>query len=130
MAMRNEAHPANWPRWFDPRHRQIGTWAFILNRVTAIGLTVYLFLHLAVLSKLTQGEAGYQSFLLLAKTPLVKFGELLVIAAGLIHGLNGLRIALTSFGVGVQRQKMIFIVLLILAVTGSAYFGYRMFFGD
>ncbi len=128
--MRNEAHPANWPRWFDPRHRQIGTWAFILNRVTAIGLTVYLFLHLAVLSKLTQGEAGYQSFLLLAKTPLVKFSELLVIGAGLIHGLNGLRIALTSFGVGVQRQKMIFILLMILAVTGSAYFGYRMFFGD
>lgn len=128
--MRNEAHPANWPRWFDPRHRQIGTWAFILNRVTAIGLTVYLFLHLIVLSKLTQGEAGYQSFLLLAKTPLVKFGELLVIAAGLIHGLNGLRIALTSFGVGVKRQKMIFVVLMILAAAGSAYFGYRMFFGD
>lgn len=128
--MRNEAASQNWPRWFDPRHRKIGTWAFILNRVTALGLTAYLFMHLIVLSKLTQGEAGYQNFLELAKSPLIKFGELLVIAAGLIHGLNGLRIALTSVGVGVQKQKLIFIILMILAVTGSAYFGYRMFFTD
>jgi len=34
-------------RWFDPRWRAVGTWAFILNRVSGLGLTVYLFLHLA-----------------------------------------------------------------------------------
>ena len=128
--MRNEASSRNWPRWFEPRNRQVGTWAFILNRVTAIGLTIYLVVHLIVLSKLTQGEAGYQSFLLLAKTPLIKFGELLVIAAGLIHGLNGVRISLTSIGVGVQKQKLIFAVIMLLAVCGSAYFGYRMFFTE
>jgi len=27
-------------RWFDPRGRKMGSWAFILNRITALGLTL------------------------------------------------------------------------------------------
>lgn len=130
MAMRNEPHTFNWPRWFDPRHRQAGTFAYILNRITAIGLTVYLAMHLIVLGKLNQGPEGYESFLVLAKSPLIKFGELLVIAAGLIHGMNGIRIALTSFGIGVRRQKAIFIVCMLAAVVGTSYFAYRLFLVD
>ena len=63
-----------------------------------------------------------------AKTPLVKFGELLVIAAGLIHGLNGIRVVLTSFGIGVKIQRQLFWMLMALAAIGTAAFGYVMFF--
>ena len=115
-------------RWFNPRYRQVGTWAFILNRVTAIGLTVYLVLHLFMLGKLAQGPEAYDSFIALAKTPLIKFGELLVVAAGILHGLNGIRITLNSFGVLVRYQVQIFIIMLILSVAGIAYFAYFMFF--
>ena len=45
-------------RWFDFRSWRLGMIAYILNRVTAIGLVVYLYLHLAVLSLLTQGPSG------------------------------------------------------------------------
>ena len=128
--MRNEPYSTNFPRWFNPSNKKIGSIAFMLNRITALGLTLYLFLHLFVLSKLTQGSEGYDSFLMLAKTPLVKFGELLVIAAGLIHGLNGIRIALTSLGVGVRKQKLIFLSLMAVAIAGIAYFGTRMFLID
>lgn len=116
--------------WFDPRHRQPGSWAFILNRITALGLTFYLALHLFMLGKLAQGPAAYDSFIVLAKTPLVKFGELLVIAAGLIHGLNGIRIALTSFGIGVTIQRQLFWTFLGLAAAGTAIFAYVMFVVD
>ncbi len=128
--MRNEPAPQNFPRWFDPRRRQIGTFAFILNRITALGLTLYLFMHLIVLGKLAQGPEAYDSFLLLAKTPLIKFGELLVIAAGFIHGLNGIRVALTSFGVGVRRQKLLFASLMTVAMVGTLFFAYRMFLAE
>lgn len=116
--------------WFDPRHRQPGSWAFILNRITALGLTFYLALHLFMLGKLAQGPAAYDSFIELAKTPLVKFGELLVIAAGLIHGLNGIRIALTSFGIGVTIQRQLFWTFMGLAAAGTAIFAYVMFVVD
>jgi len=126
-------HPSSSTRfmsWFDPRHRQPGSWAFILNRITALGLTLYLALHLFMLGKLAQGPAAYDSFIALAKTPLVKFGELLVIAAGLIHGLNGIRIALTSFGIGVTIQRQLFWFFLVLAGVGTAVFAYVMFIID
>lgn len=128
--MANQPTASRFWRWFDPRGRQMGTWAFILNRITALGLTLYLALHLMMLGKLAQGPAAYDSFIQLAKTPLVKFGELLVIAAGLIHGLNGIRIALNSFGVGVRFQRQLFLGLMALAILGTLVFGYAMFFAE
>jgi succinate dehydrogenase / fumarate reductase cytochrome b subunit len=113
-------------RWFDPRWRDIGTWAFILNRLSGIGLAIYLFLHLAVLSTLARGPQAYDSFIALAKSPLLVLGELLVVVGGLYHGLNGLRLALTSFGVGVARQKLLFYGLLALVLVGGAVFAVRM----
>ncbi len=128
--MKNESAPQNFPRWFDPRNRHLGTWGFILNRITAIGLTFYLFLHLIALSQLASGAQAYDSFIALVKNPLFKAGELLVIAGGLIHGLNGIRIGLTSFGIGGTKQRAMFLVLMALAGLGILYFGYRMFFVD
>ncbi len=114
-------------RWFDPRARDVGTWAFALNRITALGLTLYLFMHLLVLSQLAQGPEAYGGFLALIKSPLFVFGEFLVVAAGIIHGLNGLRIALTSFGIAVPYQKQLFYILMAIAVIGCAFFAYKMF---
>jgi succinate dehydrogenase / fumarate reductase cytochrome b subunit len=113
-------------RWFDPRWRAVGTWAFILNRVSGLGLTLYLFLHLAVLSLLARGPQSYDSFVALAKSPVVVLGELVVIAAGLYHGLNGLRVAFSSFGVGVAYQKHIFYALLLLVLVATGAFALRM----
>lgn len=125
-------HPSNptqiW-RWFDPRGKSLSFWGFILNRVTALGLTLYLFIHLIVLSKLAQGPQAYDQFIELAHTPVIQIGEMLVIAAGLIHGLNGIRIGLNSFGIGVTRQKQMFLVLMALAVIGSLVFAWKMFLG-
>lgn len=117
----------NWYRWFDPRNREIGSWAFILNRITALGLTFYLFLHLIVLRQLALGPQAYDAFLKTVESPLFVFGEVLVITAGFIHGLNGLRIALTSFGVGVPRQRQLFIAIIVVAIIGSLIFAWRMF---
>ena len=127
--MRNAPASSRFPQWFDPRRRHPGTWAFILNRITALGLTLYLFLHLYMLSKLSQGPEAYDSFIALAKTPVVKGGELFVVAGGLIHGLNGIRIALTSFGIGVTMQRQLFWFFMALAGLGILFFGYVMFKG-
>ncbi len=127
--MSNQPAPSHFWRWFDPRHHKLGTWAFILNRVTALGLTLYLALHLVALSQLAMGPQAYDSFITLAKTPLIKAGEMLVIAAGIIHGLNGIRIALSSFGVGVRLQKQLFAGLMVIAAAGILVFAATMFGG-
>ncbi len=114
-------------KWFDVRRRDVGMWAFALNRITAIGLVVYLFLHLIVLGKLAGGPEAYDSFIAIVKSPMFIFAEWLVVVGGLYHGLNGLRIGLTSFGIAVPYQKQIFYVLFVIAVLGSLIFGIRMF---
>jgi succinate dehydrogenase / fumarate reductase cytochrome b subunit len=114
-------------KWFDPRWRQMGSWAFILNRITALGLTFYLFLHLFILRQLAQGPDAYDRFLETIHNPLFISGELLVVIAGLYHGLNGLRISLTSFGIGVPQQKRIFLTLLAITVIASLVFAIRMY---
>jgi succinate dehydrogenase / fumarate reductase cytochrome b subunit len=126
--MKNESDNSNIIRWFDPRHRQLGTWAFILNRVTALGLTLYLVLHLFALGNLARGAEAYDGFIKLAKSPVILVGELLVIAAGLIHGLNGIRIALNSFGVGTRYQKQLFIGLMVVATACLIFFAKSMLF--
>ncbi len=114
--------------WFDPRGKTLGTYGFMLNRITALGLTLYLFLHLIVLGTLAQGPDAYDNFLKLIENPILKFGELLVVAAVFLHGLNGIRIGLNSFGIAVPRQREFFIGVVVLSLIAIAFFGWRMYF--
>jgi succinate dehydrogenase / fumarate reductase cytochrome b subunit len=124
---RNEPSTRRFWSWFLPFRRDIGSWAFALNRVTALGLTFYLFLHLIVLGRLAQGPGAYDEFLLLTENPFIKLGEWAVVAAAILHGLNGIRVLLTSFGVGVTRQKQFFYGLMAVAVVVILIFTARMY---
>ena len=123
----NKPSPSKFWTWFNPIGRQTGGWAFILNRITALGLTFYLYPHLVVLGQLANGPEGYDSFVALVRQPIYIAGELLVVAAGILHGLNGIRIVLTTFGVSVTRQKQLFYALMAIALIAIAIFGVRMF---
>lgn len=126
---RNQPSAGKFWTWFNPLGRQVGSWAFILNRITALGLTFYLFLHLIILGRLAQGPEAYNGFLELTENPIVKFGELLVVAAAILHGLNGIRLILTSFSIGVTRQKQLFYGFMALAVVVILFFTIRMYAG-
>jgi len=95
-------------RWFDVRRRKLGMWAYALNRLSAIGLVVYLYLHLAVLSLLLRGPGAWDTFVSLARTPVFLTLDVVLLAGALIHGLNGIRIALTGFDIGVKAHKVLF----------------------
>jgi len=73
------------------------------------------------------GPQAYQAFITLARHPLVTLGELLVVLGALIHGLNGIRVVLTSFGLVVRYQKVIFAVLMLAVAGIGCYFAVRMF---
>lgn len=119
--------PRNAPRWFDPRARQVGSWAFILNRLSALGLTFYLGLHLAVLNKLAQGTQAYNDFVTSAQSPIIKVSEVILIAAVVFHGLNGLRLILHALGIGIRYKKHLFILAIAVTLLISAVFIMRLF---
>lgn len=116
-------------RWFDFRSWRLGMIAYILNRVTAIGLVLYLYIHLAVLTMLAQGPSSWDPFIQIARAPWFLALDVLLLAGMLIHGLNGLRIALTGFGVGVRGQKPLFVALMIVAAVALIAGALKIFAG-
>jgi len=124
---RNQPSAGKFWSWFFPVGRQVGGWAFALNRLTALGLTLYLFIHLTALGLLAKGPDGYDNFLALTENPVIKLGEWAVVAAVFLHGFNGIRILLTSFGVGVTRQRQLFYGFMVVAVLVILIFTLRMY---
>ena len=116
-------------RWFDVRRRKLGMWAYALNRITGIGLVVYLYLHLGVLSLLARGQSSWDSFVSLARSPYYLALDVLLLAGILIHGLNGLRVALTGFDIGVKAQKTLFGILMLVAAVALVAATLKIFGG-
>ena len=85
------------------------------------------FRHLIMLGQLAKGPDAYDGFIALVRNPVFLTGELLVIAAAFIHGLNGIRIGITSFGIAGGKQKQLFIGLMTVAMIAIVYFAVRMF---
>lgn len=127
MATQSKGRPRRIWQWADVRGRQLGMWAYILNRLSGLGLTLYLFLHLGVLSTLTQGPAGWDSFVALAKQPAFLALDVLLLTGLLIHSLNGLRVTLTGLGFGVRAQKPVFVGLMVLALALAAAGAWAIF---
>jgi succinate dehydrogenase / fumarate reductase, cytochrome b subunit len=100
--------------WVDVRRRALGHWAFSLNRITALGLVFYLYLHLAVLSLLLGGESAWSGFLRIATTPLFLGLDVVLLFGLLFHGLNGLRVALVGTGIAPTRQRSLFWSLTVI----------------
>lgn len=114
-------------RWFDVRRRKLGMWAYALNRITGIGLVVYLYLHLTILSLLTRGAAGWNAFVALARSPWFLGLDVVLLAGILIHGLNGIRIALTGLNIGVKIHKVLFGLLMLVAVAALCLAALKIF---
>lgn len=100
--------------WFDVRRRRVGSWAFALNRLTGLGLTLYLFLHLGILTILLQGESAWNDFVTVVKSPLFLFFDVILIFGLIFHGLNGIRVALVGTGYLTDKQRPLFWGLMVI----------------
>jgi len=105
--------------WARVRGRHLGSVAFFINRVTGLLLVGYLYLHLGVLYMLTEGQGSWASVLRLFKNHYVLALESLLILFILVHGLNGLRLALVGTGIGVRHQKAWFTAA--ISVSAALY---------
>lgn len=101
--------------WVEPRWRDPGWLAFALNRLTGHILVLYLVLHLVVLSQLLDGPEGWNRLLGVFGSRPFLLGDTLLIAAVVFHGLNGLRVAALTFGIGTRHTTAL--IVLVLAVT-------------
>lgn len=103
--------------WFDVRGHKTGSWAFALNRLTGIGLALYLIIHLIVLSTLLRGEAAWDDFVALAKSTPFLLLDVVLIVGLVFHGLNGVRVVLVGTGIAADKQRVMFWVLMAIGIV-------------
>jgi succinate dehydrogenase / fumarate reductase cytochrome b subunit len=87
---------------------------FILNRLTGLGVLLYLSFHLVVLSLLARGPSAWDGFVSLAGSPLFLCFDVVLIFGLLFHGLNGIRVTLVGFGLVVDRQRAMLVALMVI----------------
>ena len=123
--------------WLGGGRWGVERYAYILHRLTGLGILLYFLMHIVVTSLRARGiylwvEGG------VFHQPIFKFGEFLVFAAFAYHALNGVRLVLVELGFAVGKpiepiypyktslnvQRPLLIAMMILAVIFLAAGGY------
>jgi succinate dehydrogenase / fumarate reductase cytochrome b subunit len=114
--------------WFKFGGRSVFSWAFSFQRVTGIILLIYLCMHLAYLTSLTDtsGET-YEKFISVTVTPTFLIFDILLVLCGVYHGINGLRIIIHEFGFAYEQRNALLAISIILIVAAWLYASYVMY---
>jgi succinate dehydrogenase / fumarate reductase cytochrome b subunit len=113
-------------------------YAYILHRVTGLGILLYFLMHIVVTSLRATGVYLWVEGAFFDKTTF-KFGEFLVFAAFAFHAFNGIRLVLIELGFAVGKpiepvypyktslsvQRPLFILMMVLAAVFLAVGGYE-----
>ncbi len=102
-------------RW---REFSAGMWAWIFHKFTGWVLIGYLFTHIAVLSTATANPETYTATIQgLEKLPIVRIGEVGLLAVAVFHILNGVRLLFVDLGMGLESQDKSFYVSLVVTAV-------------
>lgn len=106
-----------------------GMWAWLLFRISGLILVFYLGAHIIVISMGQFGTEGstlnglFETF----DTPILVLLDLALVVAVLYHALNGVRIMLMDFGIGIHRHKVLFWTAMAVVAICFAVFAYVAF---
>ena len=93
-----------------------GMFAWLMHRLTGVGLVVYLVIHIWGLKSLSDPET-FNALIAKYHSPIFKVGEFLLLIAVAYHAMNGLRIVLIDFLGWSPKQKRLFVTLGIVTVV-------------
>jgi len=100
---------------------QWGQWAWIFHRLSGLGVLLFLTIHIADTSMVYFYPPLYEEALKLYKSVPFGIGELILAAALLYHGLNGVRVALVDFEPRLTRyQRQMWAGVWAVFAVGSA----------
>ena len=115
-------------RWFELRLKPVGMLAFMLHRLSGIGLVFYLYLHLAVLNRLRSGPESWDGLLEQVGSPVFLALDGILLLGVLIHGLNGLRLTCIGLNRGLRWQKASFWAILCISILLTLWGAAELFF--
>ncbi|HEY8486927.1 MAG TPA: succinate dehydrogenase, cytochrome b556 subunit [Limnochordales bacterium] len=109
-----------------------GMLASALHRISGLGILLFLVLHIADTALVLAGPEWYNRFVEFYRAPAIRYLEVLLAAAVLYHGLNGLRIIIMDFWPSATRfQAALFwavAVAFVVLFVPAAYLMLRPLF--
>jgi succinate dehydrogenase / fumarate reductase, cytochrome b subunit len=106
-----------------------GMWAWLLFRISGVILALYLLVHIIVISTghWSADSKTLNDLMKMFDQPILVILDLALVVAVLYHALNGVRIILMDFGVGIHRHKIIFWGAMAVVVICFVVFAYVAF---
>jgi succinate dehydrogenase cytochrome b556 subunit len=92
----------------------VGTWSWILHRITGLILVLYTFMHFFALSSSIGGASTFNAWLSNLQTTLTHLLEIGLVAVVAFHLLNGLRITIADFFLATKSHKALFWIVIII----------------
>ena len=116
-----------------PMHQAMSTrnhptyWAFIVHRVSGLGLALFLPVHLYVLSLALTAPERLDGFLRWTEFPLVKIAETVLVILLAAHMAGGLRLLAIEFLPWRDWQKALIAIIAAVALAAGLIFLMRAF---
>jgi succinate dehydrogenase / fumarate reductase cytochrome b subunit len=106
-----------------------GMWAWLLFRISGLILVFYLGAHIIVISTAQFGGDGgvFNDVMEFLEHPVALILDLALVVAVLYHALNGVRIILMDFGIGIRQHKLMFWIAMAVVVVCFACFAWVAF---
>ena len=99
-----------------------GMWSWLLQRITAVLLIVCLALHLIYTHILSIGDISYETVGNRVAHGTFTALDIILLAAGIYHALNGLRMVLMDYWFGNRRLAVALnVVLWVVGLAAVAY---------
>lgn len=106
------------------RNPNVGSWSWLLHRLSGIALALYVFPHFWVISSAMLGPGGFNHRLALVQTEFFHIVEIGLIGVIFFHMLNGLRVTLVDFLPWTKIHKALLavaVVLFLVIMAGTLY---------
>lgn len=87
----------------NPTRYGIERLAYLLMRLTGLGLLAYFIAHIYETSNILRGKVGWEEFLEITQTPEGHIILAIVIGMSVFHTVNGIRVMLGHGGIGVGK---------------------------
>ncbi|HEW93185.1 succinate dehydrogenase, cytochrome b556 subunit [Candidatus Geothermarchaeota archaeon] len=91
--------------WYGSLKYNMEKYLYLLHRITGVGLAAFVILHVILMSSRMFGEEAYHQIHGLLMNPYTDIGMVIVTAALLFHGFNGIRLLLHEYGILFVRPK-------------------------
>lgn len=84
-------------RWFFYQPLSLSRIAFIFQRITGVGITIFFIIHVFTIGIYFK-PYNWVPFLYTVETPIMWIGEMILLSAIGFHVVNGLRLTISEFG--------------------------------